>query len=281
MKPGSTVAIVGVGLIGGSAGMAVRERLTKVRVIGIGRNRNRLNKALKVGAVDQITTSWEQGVADADLVIVCTPVGQIVNHVRKLAEFCKPGAVITDAGSTKQTIVRGLSKGLPAGISFVGSHPMAGSDKSGVQFADAALFEDRTVVVTPIAATSDSARKTVKRFWKRIGAKVIELKPAEHDRAVAMISHLPHVVSSVLSSGANDYQLKLAATGWKDTTRIAAADPDLWLQIFAENKNDVLRCIDSYMKKLDKFRQALETDNQRIMLRYLETGKQNRDALGS
>ena len=96
-----------------------------------------------------------------------------------------------------------------------------------------------------------------------------------------MISHLPHVVSSVLSSGVNDDQLKLASTGWKDTTRIAAADPDLWLQIFAENKNDVLRCIDSYMKKLDKFRQALETDNQRIMLRYLETGKQNRDALGS
>ena len=281
MKPGSTVAIVGVGLIGGSAGMAVRKRLAGVQVVGIGRNRNRLNKAIKLGAVDQVTTSWEQGVADADLVIVCTPVGQIVRHVRQLAGFCKPGAIITDAGSTKQTIVRGLAKGLPQGISFVGSHPMAGSDKSGVGFAEANLYEDRTVVITPIASTSDLARKTVKRFWKQLGAKVVEMKPAEHDRAVAMISHLPHVVSSVLSSSATAEQLKLAATGWSDMTRIAAADPELWLQIFNENKNDVLRCIDSYMKKLDKFRQALETDNQRIMLRYLETGKQNRDALGS
>ena len=279
MKSLGTVAILGVGLIGGSIGLALRQRGLAERVIGIGRNASRLRKAKQLGAVTETTTSIERGVCAADVVIVGTPVQYVVDHVSQVSQFVRPDTLITDVGSTKQTIVQGL-RSLDKGV-FIGSHPMAGSDQGGVVNATANLFEQRTVVITPDKSTDRNITSRISRFWKSLGARVVEMNCREHDRAVAVISHLPHSISSVLSSQATQQQLKLAAGGWTDTTRIAGADPELWLAILQDNNKQVIRAVDRFLADLHKFRDALENDNTRVLLRYLKQGKQNRESLGN
>ena len=279
MKSLGTVAIMGVGLIGGSIGLALRQRGLSERVIGIGRNAARLRKAKQLGAITETTTQIERGVSDADIVIVGTPVELVVEHVKQISQFVGPQTLITDVGSTKQTIVEGVRK-LEQGL-FVGSHPMAGSDQGGVAHADADLFANRTVVVTPDKSTDENACRRVARMWKAFGARVVKMDCKAHDRAVSVISHLPHTISSVLSSQATSEQLELAAGGWADTTRIAGADPALWLEILRDNNKQVIRAVDRFLADLHKFRDALEDDNARVLLRYLKQGKQNRESLGN
>jgi len=279
MKSLGTVAILGVGLIGGSIGLALRQRGLSERVIGIGRNAARLRKAKQLGAITETTTQIERGVSDADIVIVGTPVELVVEHVKQISQFVGPQTLITDVGSTKQTIVEGVRK-LEQGL-FVGSHPMAGSDQGGVAHADADLFANRTVVVTPDKSTDENACRRVARMWKALGARVVKMDCKAHDRAVSVISHLPHTISSVLSSQATSEQLELAAGGWADTTRIAGADPELWLEILRDNNKQVIRAVDRFLADLHKFRDALEDDNARVLLRYLKQGKQNRESLGN
>ena len=279
MKSLGTVAIMGVGLIGGSIGLALRQRGLSERVIGIGRNAARLRKAKQLGAITETTTQIERGVSDADIVIVGTPVELVVEHVKQISQFVGPQTLITDVGSTKQTIVEGVRK-LEQGL-FVGSHPMAGRDQGGVAHADADLFANRTVVVTPDKSTDENACRRVARMWKALGARVVKMDCKAHDRAVSVISHLPHTISSVLSSQATSEQLELAAGGWADTTRIAGADPALWLEILRDNNKQVIRAVDRFLADLHKFRDALEDDNARVLLRYLKQGKQNRESLGN
>ena len=279
MKSLGTVAILGVGLIGGSIGLAVRQRGLSDRVIGIGRKPARLRKAKQLGAVTETTTNIERGVSEADFVIVCTPVQYVVEQVREISQYVRSGTLITDVGSTKQTIVEGLTV-LENGH-FIGSHPMAGGERGGVGNADADLFEKRTIVVTPEKRTNKAAQSRISKFWKSLGARVMELDCKEHDRAVAVISHLPHTLASVLSTQANAKQLALAAGGWIDTTRIAGADPELWLEILRDNNKQVIRAVDHFLDDLHKFRDALESDNSRVLLRYLNQGKQNRESMGN
>ena len=279
VKSLGTVAILGVGLIGGSIGLAVRQRGLSDRVIGIGRKPSRLRKAKQLGAVTETTTNIERGVSEADFVIVCTPVQYVVEQVREISQYVRSGTLITDVGSTKQTIVEGLTV-LENGH-FIGSHPMAGGERGGVGNADADLFEKRTIVVTPEKRTNKAAQSRITKFWKSLGARVMELDCKEHDRAVAVISHLPHTLASVLSTQANAKQLVLAAGGWIDTTRIAGADPELWLEILRDNNKQVIRAVDRFLDDLHKFRDALESDNSRVLLRYLNQGKQNRESMGN
>lgn len=279
VKSLGTVAILGVGLIGGSIGLAIRQRGLSDRVIGIGRKPARLQKAKQLGAVTETTANIERGVSEADFVIVCTPVQYVVEHVKQISQYVRSETLITDVGSTKQTIVEGLT-GLENG-NFVGSHPMAGGDRGGVGNADADLFEKRTVVVTPEKSTNGVAQSGITRFWESLGARVVELDCKEHDRAVAVISHLPHTLASVLSAQANPKQLGLAAGGWIDTTRIAGADPELWLEILRDNNKQVIGAVDRFLDDLHKFRDALESDNSRVLLRYLNQGKQNRESMGN
>ena len=279
VKSLGTVAIMGVGLIGGSIGLAIRERGLSDRVIGIGRNQAKLRKARQKGAVTETTTRIDRGVSEADIVFVCTPGQHVIEHVKQISEYVGPDTLITDVGSTKQTIVEGLS-GLGNGH-FIGSHPMAGSDQGGVTNAEAELFVKRTVIITPQKGTGKSIQSRITRIWKSIGAQVIALDCVKHDRAVAVISHLPHAIATVLSTQANAHQMQLAAGGWIDTTRIAGADPDLWLAILRDNNKQVIRAVDRFMSDLHKFRDALESDNSRVLLRYLNQGKQNRESLGN
>lgn len=284
MQRWESVTIVGVGLIGASIGLALRERELANSVVGVGRRSSTLRKAKQRGAVTSTTTDLLRGVRDSQLVIVCTPVEQISDFVVRAASHCPSGTVITDAGSTKLDIVRTVDAALKRasnGVAFVGSHPMAGSEKTGPLHAQSDLFEQRVAVVTPSKHSQQTAIKQVERLWKLIGARVIRMTPQDHDRSVAAISHMPHVVASALASAVPEIDLQLASTGWLDTTRIASGDPELWRQILTDNRAGVLKSLDKFEKVLAAFRRALERDEQQKLLQLLEAGKQRRESLGN
>jgi prephenate dehydrogenase len=278
--PWDTVAILGVGLIGGSIGLALRSRGQARHVIGIGRRESRLRVAQQVGAVDDFYTDLAQGVARAELSIVCTPVSHIVAQVRQISRVCPAGALITDAGSTKAGICRDLDR-LEGNGTFVGSHPMAGSEKSGVEFARDNLFQDRVTVVTPTDSTDSGAVQRTEAFWAAMGSRIVRTTPEDHDRMVAEVSHLPHLVASALAAATRPENLIFAAKGWRDTTRVAAGDAELWRQIFSENRGHVLQSIDDFGKVLAAFRDAIAEDDRDELLRLLQSGKQCRESVGS
>jgi prephenate dehydrogenase len=281
----NTVAIIGVGLIGGSIGLALRSRDLAGRVVGIGRSAGSLRQAARCGAVTETTTRLARGVADAELIVVCTPVQSIVDHVLQAAESCPQGALITDAGSTKASIVAAIERELKPtpgrNVAFIGSHPLAGSEKTGVQFARADLLEGRVVVVTPTRRSRADDVVRVEQFWGSLGTQVLRKTPQAHDQAVAATSHLPHVLASLLAAATPRELLPLVAGGWLDTTRVAAGDVELWRQILNENRADVLKSLDKFAKVLASFRAALQRGDQAKIAKLLEAGKQNRDAVGS
>lgn len=281
MKLWNTVTIIGVGLIGGSIGLALRRKNLAKNVIGVGRRASSLRNAKKCGAVTSTTRDLSKGVADADLIVVCTPVGNIVEHVQQAAQDAPENALITDAGSTKSAIVESLDGQLPGGIRFIGSHPLAGSEKTGPLSAREDLFDNRLVIVTPTRRSRDSDIDCVEGFWSALGANVCRMTPKAHDQAVASVSHLPHVVAAALAAATPRRHLPITATGWSDTTRVAAGDVGLWLEILMQNRDYTLQSLGEFEKWLAKFRTALESGNVGQITRLLEAGKQNRDAVGS
>ncbi len=274
----NTIAIVGVGMIGGSIGRGLLARKLANRVIGIGRNSNRLALAQQVSAVTETTTDLAAGVAEAELTIICTPVGTIADFARQIAENCPTHGLITDAGSTKWEIVESLQQ-TPSVSQFVGSHPLAGSEKAGVEHADGDLLEDRLVIVTPSEETAEINVEKIGDFWTSLGANVREMSPADHDQAVAAISHVPHTVASILAAATPESSLSLASTGWLDTTRVASGDAELWRQILTQNQTCVLNSLRDFEKVLTSFLSALEQGDQEAILKLLTAGKQRRDAL--
>jgi len=269
------VAIVGVGLLGGSIGLAIQTRRLADLVVGVGRRQASLEVALRSGVVQQISTDLKEGVAGAGLVIVCTPVDLIAGYVASIAEVCAEGAVITDVGSTKQQIVESIAP-LPRGVAFVGSHPMAGSDKTGAANALPHLFMGRRTIVTPGEDTPAAAVDAIKQFWRQLGSCVTVMSPAEHDRAVAVVSHVPHVVSAALAEFTPAELLPVAATGWASTTRIAGGDASLWRKILLENRVHVLQALEAYGKTLESHHAAIAAGDAAAVESLLNQGRATR-----
>jgi len=287
MKSFETVTIVGVGLIGASIGLALRERKGARQVVGVGRHMGSLRAARTRGAVDRATTDLKRAVVGADLVVVCTPVGSIVRLVKEVAT-ASPGTLITDAGSTKAQIVAELDtarvpdrdgRGVP--IRFVGSHPLAGDHRAGPRHARGDLLEDRTVVVTPSRRSAVVDVATLHRFWHGLGARVVTLGARQHDRLLASSSHLPHLVASALAATTPDACLPLVASGWLDTTRVAAGDPQLWSEILLSNRDALIKSLDRLERRLAAFRQGIEADRSRRITGLHSQGKQKRDVVGN
>lgn len=272
------LVIVGVGLLGGSIAKAALARGAARHVVGVGRNAERLADAERSGVITSGSTDLSTACRDADLIVVCTPVDQIADHVIDAATACNRPTLITDAGSTKGNIVAALPATLPGGCRFVGSHPLAGSEKTGFEHATADLFVRRNVIVTPTAAADVSDVARLEAFWTALGARVILLSPDDHDRAVAATSHAPHLIAAALALATAGEHLPLAASGWLDTTRIAAADPAIWQPIFAANRSHVLKALDSFEKTLSELREAMEQQNPSQLVHLLKAAKQSRDS---
>jgi prephenate dehydrogenase len=281
MKRWKTVAVVGVGLIGGSVGLALRKRGLAESVVGIGRRQVSLRIARRVGAVTNTTVELAKGVAEAELVVVCTPAGRIIDDVRTAAAHCPPGTLITDAGSVKQPLVAALDEGLPRGCRYLGSHPLAGSEKSGAAHADAELFEGRVAIITPTRNTRGEDFDLIEEFWKGLGSVVVQMPPDEHDRALALTSHLPHVAAAALAAVVPEKLFRLCGTGMTDTTRLAAGDVELWKQILMLNRDNVLAALEQYGAKLTALHAAVRDGQWDDVARILTAAKKNRDALGS
>jgi prephenate dehydrogenase len=281
-----TVAIVGVGLIGGSIGLALRERKLARTIVGIGRRQTSLDAARRVGAIDHGVTSLAEGVSQAQLVVICTPVDTIAERAIQAAAVCPAASLITDAGSTKESIVSAVDAALAgrrSGPRFVGSHPLAGDHRTGPDHARSDLFDNRTVVITPTDATRPAAETETRGFWESLGANVTTMAPDKHDAALAMTSHLPHLVAVALAAATPKDLLPLAASGWRDTTRVAAGDPELWRAIFATNRQELLDALERFECWTSEIRDYLALGNDDRILRILERAKwmkANRDALG-
>jgi prephenate dehydrogenase len=220
------------------------------------------------------------------LVVVSTPVDTVVERVVQVVAAAPPGALVTDVGSTKETIVSMVDTALAtrrSGPRFVGSHPLAGDHRTGAEHARADMFDGRVVVVTPSEATRPAAVTEVSGFWQSLGANVMTMSPARHDAALAITSHLPHVAAVALAAATPTELLRLTASGWRDTTRIAGADPQLWQAIFSANRQHVLDAIDLLSQTLENFREALELGDHESLISMLEAAakkKRERDALG-
>lgn len=279
-----TVAIAGLGLIGGSLGMALRERRLADRVIGLPRRAETIQEGLRAGAIDEGSLDPARA-AEADLVVLAAPVLAFERQARELAPHLQPGCLVTDVGSTKAQITDRIPPLLPAGVDFVGGHPMAGSEKGGVLAGRADLFEGAVWVLTRAPNTRPENIERLRALVRALGATPVEMEPALHDDAVARISHLPHVVAAALAEAAEkgpvpDEVLRLLiAGGFKSTTRIAASPPEMWRDICLTNREAVLASLRDFEASLARFREALEQESPDDVLDAFTRGKSARDRL--
>jgi prephenate dehydrogenase len=274
-----TIGIVGVGLIGGSIAAALKKRGFGGQIIGIGRSAARLQEAQAAGHIDEFTTDVAEAAANCDLMIFCTPVDRIVDGVITAAAKCSPGTLITDAGSVKGSICRALDEKLPDGVTFIGSHPLAGSEKNGFEHADADLYVGRTCVTTWDIATPQELVERLTLFWESLGLDVVVMTARDHDAALAETSHLPHVVAAALVAALSAANRNLAASGFADTTRIASGDPDLWTAILLANAEAVSASLTGYMQQLDEFQTAITNRDADVLKKLLQVAKRNRNNL--
>ena len=278
------LAILGVGLLGGSVAKAVRAHTVAREIVGIGRDLGRLGPALRDGALDRVTTDLAEGVKGADRILLAAPVLANETLLPRVWQAASPGAVLTDVGSTKGGIAAAadrLAVGRPE-VHFIGSHPMAGSEKSGYAVARVDLFQGATVVVTPTESSDAAAAKGVGEFWAALGARVVVLDPATHDRAVAAISHLPHVAAWALVDAVARFEpdaLSIAARGFKDTTRIAASDPDVWREILLDNREAVRGSLAAFRGALDDLEALIDGGDGAALTAFLARMKTTRERL--
>lgn len=277
MKLFNRITIIGLGLIGGSLALAVKEKRLAKEIVGVSRRKGTISQALKNKIVDFATLDLKNGVRDSDLVVITTPVFKIVDIAKQITPFLKKGSIITDTGSTKKYIVNSIGKIKLRGVDFIGSHPIAGSEKSGIKYADRNLFKGAYCI---LAATKNiKALGKVKKFWTSLGMKVIIMPADMHDRLFSKISHLPHAVAASLVNAAGRNGLDLAAGGFKDTTRITSGEPELWRDIFFTNRENLIRDINILKKELSKIEAALKSNNSRNLLGLLNRAKSVRDSL--
>jgi len=277
------ITLVGVGLLGGSLGLAIKRRRLSRRVEGYVRRAASVAECKRFGAVDRATQDLPGAVAGADLVILCTPLAQMRPLVKQMLPALKRGAVVTDVGSVKASVVKEVeSLVAKAGAHFVGSHPMAGAEKTGVSAARADLFEDAVCVVTPTRKSNPAAVRKLERFWKSVGGRLLTLTPETHDALVSRSSHLPHVVAAMLASFVlrprhPKQQPALCANGFRDTTRIASGSPEMWRDIALANRRNLKRALDGFIADLGKLQRSLAKADAKAVTSFFEIAKQRRD----
>ena len=281
-----SVALIGVGMMGGSLGRAIRKRKLPYRVVGIGRNLTRLKKAKKFEACDEVTVNLREGVENASIVVICTPVHEIVPQIKKILPYLKPNAVVTDIGSVKYAIVEGVLSLQNPSLHFIGSHPLAGSEKTGVENSNADLYQGAAVVLTPLKH-SNRGFESIKKMWESLGARVLIMEPEIHDILVAQTSHLPHLLAGAFVQQISSLQkrdrraAKLLAGSFKDFTRISDSDPRQWAEICQTNQKFVVGALKSYRDILARLIQNIESSKNSFpaLSQFFSVAKEGRESL--
>jgi len=274
------VVIIGVGLIGGSLGLAGKKKGIFGEVVGVGRGRANLEEARKRGAVDTFVHEPAEALTGADLVVLATPVRSIVSIGKVVAPSLPTGAILTDVGSVKEGVIRELEPCLPAGVHFVAGHPIAGSEASGVAAAREDLFRDHRTILTPTVRTDPGALARVRSLWEVLGAVVVEMEASVHDTILAAVSHLPHMAAYALAGTLREMEgdfpdiTDYAAGGFRDTTRIAGSHPEMWRDICRMNGKKIVEMIERYEAVLEGIKAGIrEGDGERLSRIFREAGE--------
>lgn len=273
------VTIVGLGLIGGSVGMAIRRARLARAVVGLSRSASTIRRARRLGAIDCGTLDSAEAVAAADLVILATPVDAIIPTATRLARFMRPEAVMTDVGSTKGRIVRRLDRLLAGRVRFVGSHPLAGSECRGIEAARADFLKGAACIVTPTPRTDRRALSVVARLWRALGVRVVSMEPAAHDAALGAVSHLPHLLAFALVAATDRRALAVAPRSFLEATRVAKSDPDLWDDILLSNRAAVRAAMRRFTHAVSRYDQALRRGDRRTLIQLLRHAQTIRQRL--
>ncbi len=280
------VAIIGVGLIGGSLAMVLKAKGLCDTIVGIGRGKENLETAKQMGLIDEYTHDIAEGVQGADLVVLAVPVMSIEGVVKRAASSFKTGAIVTDVGSVKEEIINTVTAHLPEGVHFVAAHPIAGTENSGAEASVKDLYVGRRCIITPTDKTDKAALDKVVKLWKLAGSEVVTMDAREHDIILAAVSHLPHVIAYALVNSIADAGkgmerdvISYSAGGFKDTTRIAGSSPDMWTDICQMNKTALVGVIEGFQAELEAIKVDIEADNTELIKRSFERAKKVRDSL--
>jgi len=279
------VAIIGVGLIGGSLGMILRRKGLATKVIGVGRRVENLKTAVEMGAIDRYVADPKEGVAGADLVVLATPVDTYGRHLQEWASCLKPGAIVTDVGSVKGQLVEQSEQLMPAGVHFVGAHPIAGKEKTGAAAGTDQLFTGARCILTPTKHTNHPALERIRAMWQETGSIVLTMDPYLHDQILGAVSHLPHAAAFALMNALIDIRAKVpgldleghSGGGLRDTTRIAASSPEMWRDIFLWNRENVVEFIEAYERSLGELKRLIRAGDGAGIEKELERAKQERE----
>lgn len=277
------ITILGIGLLGASFAMALKKNNLCSSITGYGRNRENLLRAKERGIIDSFDGDPASACRDADLVMLATPAGSFVDLITLVAPVLKRGAVLSDVGSVKGALVRDIEKILPQHVHYIGGHPIAGSDRSGIDSADAGLFRNAKCIITPTDSSDPDALEQIKRLWKTLGADILLLTPEEHDRIYASVSHLPHLIAYALVNTVADMDrsyLGFSGKGFLDSTRIASSSEELWRDICLLNRDNLAEAIAVFQQNLHKLDQYLKTGNAESLKNEFRKARTLREAIG-
>lgn len=271
--------ILGTGMLGGSVALGLKKHGLAAQVVGASRQESSLKTAKDMKAIDEGTTDVRRAIQGADLVILAAPVKVILENIEDISKHLRRGCIVTDVGSTKAAVIEAAEKHFPPHVLFVGSHPMAGSEKSGMAEARADLFKGAVCIMTPNAKTNRMARDKVKQVWTIMGAQVKTMDPVLHDEAMAYVSHLPHMMAFALARCIPEDHFQYGAASLKDTTRIAGSSAKMWADICSSNYRNVIKAIDESVKSLAEIRKAVVDRDEEALVQFFSQAKTKRDIL--
>lgn len=278
-----SVAFIGLGLIASSMAHALRRTKNPPRILGYARSKETRQRVREIGFCDEVFETAEDCVKDADLVVLCTPVGVVGSVAKTIAPFLKEGAVVSDVGSTKQSVIDNVAGLLPSHVNFVPAHPLAGTENSGPDAGFAELFENRWCILTPLPETSKDAVSAVQNMWESFGAKLSIMDAAHHDLVLAVTSHVPHLIAYTMVGVADNLSrvtesevIEYSAAGFRDFTRIAASDPTMWRDVFLSNKDATIDILGRFTQELNELKNAIINDDGEMLFDYFTHTRQIR-----
>jgi prephenate dehydrogenase len=273
------ITVIGMGLLGASITMAVMRAFPRVSAVGFSHRKSTRSKAGRLNVANQIAQTLQEAIADADIVILATPILTFEDYFCQIAPFLKPGCVVTDVGSTKACVHQWAAKALPKGICFVGSHPIAGSEKRGVEYARDDLLTSARCILTQTPKTDKQALRALKLFWTALGCKAETMNPGKHDRIYGLISHLPHITAAALVNASELEDMKFAGKGFIDTSRLASGPTDVWTDVLLTNNQNIILGLERLMRQLGVLKTAVQAKNARKISQLLEKARTKRHAL--